>query len=311
MSAASDSQSAPAAPNPAAPVRPLLWSLRREVWEHPALYLAPLAVAALYVLPSLLTAITLGRVPFGHMDFRISTSGGTIQDLTTSAQMATLPYRIGALAIFGCGQIVAWFYCLGALHNERRDRSILFWKSLPVSDLTTVLAKVAVPMLLTPVVTFAIVLVSQALMLVLRSVASIDQGWSAIALVWAQWPLGPSALVTAWTVVAVALWWAPIYAWLLLASAWARRAPFLWAILTPMAAGLVENVSFGTHFVGHEIAVRIGGVLEAAFTADPNAILPDPAPGRFFSDPQLWVGLAVAVGLLAVTVRLRRSREPV
>ena len=61
--------------------------------------------------------------------------------------------------------LVGVFYCLDALHGERRDRSILFWKSLPVSDLTTVLAKASVPCRVLPPRAFALALATQLMLL--------------------------------------------------------------------------------------------------------------------------------------------------
>ena len=57
------------------------------------------------------------------------------------------------------------FYCLDALYGERRDRSILFWKSLPVSDLTTVLSKASIPIVVLPLLTFAVTVATQLIML--------------------------------------------------------------------------------------------------------------------------------------------------
>ncbi|MEI9963695.1 MAG: hypothetical protein WDM92_02355 [Caulobacteraceae bacterium] len=89
---------------------------------------------------------------------------------------AAAPYLIGGLAIMVTATLVGVFYCLGALHNERRDRSILFWKSLPVSDLTAVLAKAAIPMAVLPAVTIVVTLIAQLLMLIMGSAAHAVRG---------------------------------------------------------------------------------------------------------------------------------------
>ena len=85
--------------------------------------------------------------------------------------------RAGHAAAF----VVGVFYCLDALHGERRDRSILFWKSLPVSDLTTVLSKASIPLVILPLITFAIVIATQLIMLLLSSAAMLISGLSATA----------------------------------------------------------------------------------------------------------------------------------
>ena len=145
--------------------------------------------------------------------------------------------------------IVGMFYCLDALHGERRDRSILFWKSLPVSDLTTVLSKASIPLVVLPLLTFAITVATQLIMLLLSSAVLLGSGLS-VATLWTQLSLFQMSLMLLYHLVTVhALWYAPIYGWLLLVSAWARRAPFLWAALPLLAIGVVEKIAFNTsHF---------------------------------------------------------------
>ena len=124
----------------------MYWSLQRELWENRSLYLAPLAVAALILVASLIGTNHL--LPAKLHD----------QSLNPAQQQELIeqPYNFAALVIMGTTFVVAVFYCLDALHGERRDRSILFWKSLPVSDLTTVLSKAITPVVILPLVTFAI-----------------------------------------------------------------------------------------------------------------------------------------------------------
>jgi ABC-2 type transport system permease protein len=128
--------------------RRLYWSMRRELWENRAIYLAPLAVAALFLLGFLISAIH----PPAQMRDAMALDPMRHQELIQQ------PYTFLAFFLMAISFIVSIFYCLDALHGERRDRSILFWKSLPVSDLITVLAKASVPVLIVPLVTFAVTL---------------------------------------------------------------------------------------------------------------------------------------------------------
>src|SRR5437867_8784109 len=89
--------------------------------------------------------------------------------------------------------IVGVFYCLDSLHGERRDRSILFWKSLPVSDLTTLLSKVTIPLAVLPLVTFAIVVVTQFIMLLISTAALLSSGLAATT--WANFNLFHQSLI--------------------------------------------------------------------------------------------------------------------
>jgi ABC-2 type transport system permease protein len=209
--------------------------------------------------------------------------------------------------------IVGVFYCLDALHGERRDRSILFWKSLPVSDLTTVLSKVTIPLVVLPLISFAITVCVQLIMLLETSVVLIFHGMSP-ATTWANVPVFQNWLVLLYGLVAIALWHSPIYGWLLLVSGWARRATFLWAVLPLLAIGIFERVTLGTSHFGSLVMKRLMGLAPGAFDFNPHhsiAIGSLTQLGRYLSTPALWIGLVVAAAFLAVAVRLRRYRGPI
>jgi ABC-2 type transport system permease protein len=280
------------------------WSVRRELWETRSLYLVPLAVAGLF-----LFAFLISHNP--HVHVHIGFSPNSMQD--QGPQVFEQPYTIVALLLMGTTFLVALFYCLEALHGERRDRSILFWKSLPVSDTTTVLAKASIPILILPLITFATVLVTQGIMLFLSSAVMLARGQD-VADLWSHLPLWQMSLMLFFHMVAVhGLWYAPIYAWLLLVSAWARRAPFLWAILPPIVVMVIEKIAFDTSHFAALLGFRFGGGSDGVpFTVGPMSmgVLTASDLVRFFADPSLWTGLLLAAVFLAAAVRLRRYREP-
>src|SRR5256884_779772 len=218
--------------------QPMYWSVRRELWENRSIYVAPLIVAVV--------------VLFG---FLVSTIGmperrQAVLLLDPAHQRAAIgaPYDVAAMMLIFTAFIVGVFYCLDALHGERRDRSILFWKSLPVSDLTTLLSKVTIPLVALPLVTFAIVVATQLVMLLWTSAVLITHGMSP-ASTWAHVALFRNSLVLLYGLVAIALWHAPIFGWALLVSGWARRATFLCAVVPLLAIGFFEKITFGTsHF---------------------------------------------------------------
>ncbi|MEA2563950.1 MAG: type transport system permease protein [Acidobacteriota bacterium] len=271
--------------------RPMYWSVRRELWENRSVYIAPLAVAGLSLFAFLISTIRLSR---RHIS-------------------AALPYSAAASAILMAGFIVAVFYCLDALNSERRDRSILFWKSLPVSDRTTVLSKASIPLAVQPLLTFAIALATQLVMLLLSTAVLLVNGVNPATL-WSRLPLLQMPLVMFYGLAAHVLWFAPIYGWLLLVSAWARRASFLWAVLPFFAILIVERLAFGTSHFASLLKYRVQGAMVEAFAADPVKVpilrLSQLDPVRFLSSPGLWAGLVFAAACLAAAVRLRRSREP-
>ena len=289
-------------PSTSAPtVRPFYWSVRRELWEHRSLYIAPMAAAGVVLFGFLISAMNLAH--FRHAVMSLSPE--------KRAVVATIPYDIAAVAIIMTGLIVGVLYCLGALHNERRDRTILFWKSLPVSDLVTVLSKASIPLVVLPAIVFAVIFVLQLIMLAINAAVLLADGMGPPT---AQVLLPQMTLVLVYGLVVLALWYAPIWGWLLLVSAWARRTPFLWAFLPPLALIVLEKIAFDTNYVGDLLTYRLGGYAQA-FASEPRGANPYHLPGldpvRFLSNPDLWTGLAVAAAFLAAAVWVRRYREPI
>ena len=226
-----------------AATRPLYWSVRRELWENRSIYIAPLAVAGVTLFGFLIA--TLGR----------ALSAG---DLAVRRAVLEEPYTFASLVLMGTTFIVGVFYCLDALHGERRDRSILFWKSLPVSDVTTVLSKAIIPLAVLPLLTFAITIAVQLIMVLMSSAVMLASGLSPEAL-WAQLSLSQMSLLLYHLVAVHGLYYAPLFAWLLLVSGWARRAPFLWAGLPLVGIGVVEKIAFNTTHFAAMLGYRLAG----------------------------------------------------
>ncbi len=293
----------PAAPAILSAWRPLYWSVQRELWENRSIYIAPLVVAGVYLFGFLISMITL---PHRMRD---------AMALDAAKQQAAIeqPYDFAALLIMGTTLIVAIFYCLDALYGERRDRSILFWKSLPVSDVTTVVSKAIIPILVLPLVTFGVTVVTQVIMLLINALALAGSGLN-VAILWKNLPLWHMSVGLLYHLVAMhGLWYAPFFGWLLLVSAWARRVPFLWAVLPPFAIGIVEKIAFNTSYFGMLLGSRfagdMGNAASKAGDMSMDAMTPF-TPLQFVVDSRLWIGLAITVAFLALAVRLRRYREP-
>jgi ABC-2 type transport system permease protein len=224
------------------------------------------------------------------------------------------PYNLAATLIMGATFIVGVFYCLDALHGERRDRSILFWKSLPVSDLTTVLSKASIPLVVVPLLSFVLTIATQWIMLLLSTAVLLGSGQS-VAPLWTHLPLFQMSLMLLYHLLAVhVLWYAPIYGWLLLVSGWARRAAFLWATLPWVAICVVEKIAFHSSHFAAFLGYRFSGAAAGGSFVGDNASM-DPlmqlTPGKFLTTPGLWIGLAVFAVCIAATVRLRRYQGPI
>jgi ABC-2 type transport system permease protein len=286
--------------------RPLYWSVRRELWEHRSILLGPLVAAAfvwlglsisLFTLPQRMRAVPALEPAKQHVA------------VVKPFSMAPAPIMLAAF-------LVGIFYALDALYAERRDRSILFWKSLPVSDITTVLSKASIPLVVLPLVAFVLSFVTVNVMLLLSTLVLLASGVGPTRL-WAELRFFQEPLIMLYGLAVHALWFAPIYGWLLLVSVWARRMPVLWAALPVFAIAVVEGIAFQTtHFLsllGH----RLTGAMAVAFavdTQDGGGILDrlsQLTPLRFLGSAGLWIGLAAAAVFLGAAVRLRRSRDPI
>jgi ABC-2 type transport system permease protein len=300
--AAPETPSASARPSPPrlSALRVLQWSIRRELWENRSIFIAPAAIAGL-----VLVGYLIGSLNGSHIHIE-----GV--DPTHLEHLSEIPYYVAAASILAISVIVAAFYCLGALHTERRDRSILFWKALPVSDLVAVLAKASIPLVVTPVVALVITLVTQAVMLIISIIFILARGGD-VAPILAHNPAFSNVWILPYGLAVLSLWYAPLYAWLLLASAWARRTPILWAAGPIIALPLVERLAFGTTYLGAALRDRFQGGFVDAFgtsaTSHPDFSHPDPV--GFASTPDLWVGLLLAAVFLFGAVWLRRRGEPI
>ena len=299
-SESSQSSNAAVPPRIVSATRPFYWSVRRELMEYRSIYLAPLAIGCVIVLGF---GFVLPRLPE-------TMRHPMMLDLPHQRDTLSQPFDVAAGLIMAAAFIVSIFYALDCLYGERRERSILFWKSLPVSDLTAVLAKASVLLLVLPAVAFVVTAVTEAI-IVLMSSAVVAANGLGVAKFWGE--LMPVQTMTglAYHLVTVhILWYAPLYAWLMLISAWSRRAPLLWAVLPPFAVTIFEKIAFHT---GHFTAFLMGrftGGNEAA----PGSGMLDPemkmTPGHFVATPGLWFGLFFAAAFLVAAARLRRYRGP-
>src|SRR5213596_2040274 len=143
---------------PATP-QPFYWSVRRELWENRSIYIAPLIVAIIVLFGFLVSTIGL---PERRREV-------LLLDPAKARAAIEAPYDMAAIMIMFTAFIVGVFYCLDALYGERRDRSILFWKSLPISDRTTVLSKIVIPLVALPLISFAIIVATQLMIFLISS----------------------------------------------------------------------------------------------------------------------------------------------
>ena len=273
--------------------RPWFTLVRREFWERPGLWMVPAALAAVLVLMGIATALQLARVDLNDLHFAfnggsLTISGSEAEQGSGSIQepLRALVMGVGLLLLTVSG-IMVCNYLLDSLYAERRDRSILFWRSLPVSDSQAVLAKYSIA-LLVPLAVYALTVLTTAILLVLLSLTpQLAAQWPAGAL--AQYASALAELGA--TLLLNLLWYAPLYAVLQLASL-ARRTPTLWVLLVPAGCIIAEKLLLGSAYLAHWLGQRLA-----------------PLPLQGVQHPGLWLGVLAAAGLLALTVRLRRYSD--
>jgi ABC-2 type transport system permease protein len=284
--------------------QPFYWSVRRELWENRSIYIAPLIVAVVVLSGFLVSTVGMPERRQAVLSL----------DPAHQRAMIGMPYDVAAMMLIFTAFIVGVFYCLDALHSERRDRSILFWKSLPVSDRTAVLSKATIPLVALPLIIFGIIVMVQFLMLLWSSAILLPSGLAGTT--WTRFNLLQQSLILLYSLAVIVLWHAPIYGWALLVSGWARRATFLWAVVPFLAIGFFEKITFGTSHFASMLKNRLFGAGDAAFAFQPHrgiAIdsLGQLTPGRYLATPGLWIGLAFAAVFLTAAVWQRRYRGPI
>jgi len=225
--------------------------------------------------------------------------------------------------------ILVVIYLLDCLYAERRDRSVLFWKSLPVSDRAVVLSKLTIGMLVTPLLFFACAAVTTLLV----SAALGARGWLGLQLLGSIGPLWNTADWFAaqglilYGMLATLLWYAPYAAYLLMVSAWARRSVFAWAFVPPVALAIIERLLFDTSYIGRllqggfrellgiafrlnqQLELTFGEVLRAPRGPRGGGFQPRIDPTDLLASPQLWIGLIAAALMVWVAIRLRQRGE--
>ena len=286
-----------------------IWLVRREFWENRAIWVIPIAIGAFMVLCAL----------FGRTDLMAASS----QAMGRSVGQAFMG-AVGA-TFFAVMSIYAAWYLLDCLYADRKDRSVLFWKSLPISDAATVLSKLATAVIVIPLVYFVAADLTTLLVAFIISVraGSLVSGALWQASLWLQ-----IQALWLYLILTTGVWYLPVTAYLLLISSWAKRAVTLWSVLPPLALILGERWFFGTHVIAHQLSVRLFGYTEAAFNAnlaswasataaDSDAIR-TPADiwsfvdfAGFFSSMATWAGAAAGVVLIIGSIQLRMRRTEI
>lgn len=314
------------------------WLLKREYWEHKGGYFwAPVVVSGLLAL------LTIGSMLFASVagskgGFRLDgNSSISLQQALSSisapekiefAKGLASGYPAVAMPLMFTLGFVVFFYCLGSLYDERKDRSILFWKSLPVSDRDTVISKALTALVVGPLIAVAFALALSLLVLFSLMVLAAFHGLNLFGPV-----LGDRnfylVIVQILSFIPVYVLWAlPTVGYLLFVSSWAKTKPFLWAVGVPVVGGVIltwVNALAGSPFVLESywkviVARGLGSAFPGSWlgqVAESNVnINPDNAVSVLLANTygllgtaNLWIGVAIGLAFLAGAVKMRRYRD--
>jgi ABC-2 type transport system permease protein len=281
------------------------WLIRREFWENRAAWILPAVIGGLLLIVAM----------FGHIE-----SDEIPADMNPDQIRAAGPILFGGVTsvFFIVMSVYSTWYLLDCLYSERKDRSILFWKSLPLSDADTVISKLLVGLIAIPLVYVAI---GDLTMLGVAFVLSVRGGSHLAPALWNPAIWLQYQVFSLYAIVTLALWYLPFSGWLLLVSAWGRRAIALWAIFLPLAACFLEIKLLGTNHLGTALKAHLGGFFPAAFFgqdhftsrlpfgtehgAAPKSIWEFIDPVGFLTTPETWAAVAIGAAFVYAAIVLR------
>jgi ABC-2 type transport system permease protein len=315
----------------------MYWLVKREFWEHRGgFFWAPVITGGIFLLLNIMGIITAEVLGARH-GISFGASGGlqhVIADMDAGdlskvgLALDVAMYSAMGLLIVVLGFVV-FFYCLGALYDDRRDRSILFWKSLPVSDASTVMSKVISATVLAPIVAVVMGIVIGMLQLLIVAVTLSFHGVNVWELLLLAHPFRVMFNLIGYVPLYV-LWAAPAVGWLLICSAWARSKPFLWAVALPVGTGLLvswfgimglfdlpstwfwKNVvqrALLSVFPGTGSIFADGDNMVRHVSGSGTDVLDLANTWRLMASPDLWIGVVAGAALLAGAIWFRRWRD--
>jgi ABC-2 type transport system permease protein len=327
-------------------MKTMKWLLRREFWENKGSFFWAPAIIAVVMLTLMGATLAYGAATHGLMGTTVInghavSKAAMINSLPLAARVNIADiiantYLAAAAPLFGVLPVVAFFYCLSALYDDRRDRSILFWKSLPVSDQMTVLSKVLTAVCVAPVITIAVGTAASLLMVFVGLTAASLSGLHLFGLLLSDSDFYLAPLRLLGLVPVYVLWAIPTVGWLLMVSAWARSKVFLWAVGIPLLAVALAkwlnflaaqymNGGFDVNWFAHNVVMRgLAGLVpgiwlpfskvskEALFNEGQRTV----SAGGVFTEswmtlmqPDVWIGVAVGAAMIFAAMRLRRWRD--
>ncbi len=291
----------------------------REYWENRrAIFTTPLVITAASMVLIIISMGVLGRAI--HIDGESFTLSEVIANMSAH-EAQELSDHINHLLLASVAPIMigVWFCMvfttLGSLYDERKDNSILFWKSMPISDVQTILSKILTVTVVIPMVAIGFSFIFQIFLLIVGSFHTIGTEYSAWDLLWSSTNLPALVLNEIVYMIMFSLWALPVFAWLMLSSVIAKRTPLLVATIPVALLALFEGLFFHSEYLVRFVGMRLTGahILESNKGFSQNFIDFSPRTTldiiQSATQPAFWVGLGIAAALLCVTVMLRKRNS--
>jgi ABC-2 type transport system permease protein len=293
--------------------------IKRELWEHRSLYLTPAVIALLLSLGTVTGQATFSA--FGHVVDLAMLGGAHLGDNERAAAITALMSIVSVFFVIGMWFLTI-FYALDALYTERKDRSILFWRSIPCTDFETVLSKILTALFVVPLITFGFVIVTHLAVLSISSIWISFQGADAGHMIWSVAPLLDNWLATLAFLIAVPLWSAPFIGWFLFISAFAKRGPFMMAVLPLLILPMLEKILIGSTIVAEAFYIRawqmplFKGIDPTEFFDQDTQSIPEAISlidmmdlSGFLTSGSLWAGIIVCALFTTAAIYVRRYRD--
>lgn len=300
--------------------------IRRELWEHRSIFVTPIAIASIVTLGTLTALVFVGEFQ-QELNLAIFGAQNVAGETERKAVLTGLFIGSSWLFLLGLG-VLTVFYALDSLYAERKDKSILFWRSLPVTDAETVISKLLTALFVIPAVAMGGIIVTHLINLVITSLWVSSKGGDASLLIWGSVSFLDNWLAMIIVLLTSALWMSPFVGWFLFVSAWTKRSPLLMAFLPLVLVPMIEGIFMrSAHFAeavwgrAGQIPIFAGIDMERFFDENRSmhgvtglpeemiSLLAHLDLGKFVSSVDTWIGLIVCGLLTTAAIYVRRYRD--
>jgi len=308
-------------------MKTMKWLIRREFFEHRGMFIkAPVIVGLLIVLLVGIGVVSgVGESHQGNDSYDLLPGSEKVRLILNTAYMASFA------PLFLMQSVVLFFYSLSTLHSERTDRSILFWKSLPISDSMTVISKLITALICVPLITLVVTTITSLLLILIMCVTLAFKGFNLFSIVFFTSTVYSTPLQVLAILPVYIIWALPTIGWLFMVSGWARSKVFLWAVGVPLLTMTILKIittayrlNWDVDWLGSHVILRsVDGLFPGIWNAF-NQIGAEPLMNEHqaldsgmvlktawwsLTAINAWAGALCGAAMLGVAIRMRRWRE--